>query len=106
MKRVHLSKGGALDLWQNSPSPSHIYRWVEFDLAQPHVHRMMERNLISGTESALFQYILAQGEFKYVLLSTAGHFLERFTTLPALKRHAQFLLGLDELMAFWDARAC
>ena len=101
MKRERFFQRDTLDVWQSSPCPAHIYRWVEFDLAQPLVHRMMERNAKSGTEKVQFQYILAEGEFKYLLLNTAGHFLERFTTLSALKRHAQVLLGLDELMAYW-----
>lgn len=106
MKRVSFSQRDSLDVWNSSPCPAHIYRWVEFDLPQPNVHRLMERNAISGTEKVQFQYILTDGEFKYLLLSTAGRFLERFTTLSALKRHAQTLLSLDELMAYWDVNTC
>lgn len=105
LRRVLFAKKESLDVWRNSPCPSHIARWVEFDLQRPHVHRLMEQNEISGIQKVQFQYILGEGEFKYLLLSTAGQFLERFTTLPALKTHAQFLLGVDDFMAYWDASA-
>ena len=105
MRRVLFPKSESLDVWRNSPCSSHICRWVEFDLQRPHVHQLVEQNEYSGIQKVQFQYILGEGEFKYLLLSTAGQLLERFTTLSALKTHAQFLLGVDDLMAYWDVSA-
>ena len=104
--RNHLRVLSGFSDWQRSVHLPTISRWVEFDLEQPRLYRFMERDALSGVEVTQFFYRLGGGDFPYVLLNTAGVFLERFSSLKALQWHACCLLGYDRLSAELVTKPC